>query len=269
MKDFIGRIYESNNFGKFMILSEIFEDNSKDRLFKIKFINTGYETIATYSAIRHGSVKDYLYPSVAGIGYIGYLNTTVTDPNVIDLYSIWNDMINRCYNPNDSAYNFYGGIGVRVSPSWHNFSIFFNDVKELPGYYNKLRDPTGYQLDKDFMQQGVPKNKRIYSKYTCVWLSKFDNVLLMNRESINQSGYYGVIYKDGAYCTRINNKIYGRFTTPEAAANLFNYLYPKLNNSCINILNDVKYIPFEELSKYEIPKYKSVSSTTISEESTA
>ena len=39
MKDFIGRIYESNNFGKFMILSEIFEDNSKDRLFKIKFIN--------------------------------------------------------------------------------------------------------------------------------------------------------------------------------------------------------------------------------------
>ena len=68
---------------------------------------------------------------------------------------------------------------------------------------------------------------------------------------VSSTGYHGVIYKDNAYCTRIDNIVYGRFTIPEAAANLYNYIYPKLKPNAIMILNDVVPIPYNELQKLE------------------
>lgn len=259
MDNFIGRIYDSNNFGKFRIIRELIYirniNDSKERMFEIEFLNTGYRTDASYSAIRHGRVKDKLYPSVANVGYIGYTDKVTSKENH-SMYKVWNDMINRCYNKLDYDYHLYGGIGITVEESWFNFTTFLNDVKLLPGYENKLKYPTIYQLDKDYLQLDIPKSQRIYSKNTCMWISKHDNIMIMNRENPNVSEYYGVIFKDGAYCTKINNKIYGRFTTAEAAANLFNHIYPALKNEFNNImiLNNVRYIPFEELSKYTINK---------------
>ena len=176
-------------------------------------------------------------------------------------------MINRCYNKNNSDYYLYGGMGVRVDERWFNFSNFFEDAKLLPGYEYKIKYPTMYQLDKDYLQLSIPKSERIYSINTCLWISKYDNIIIMNREHHGSSGYYGVFFKDGVYCTRINNVIYGRFTNAEAAANLFNYLYPLYKNEFnnIQILNNVTPIPFNELEKYAVNKNIYLGSTTISE----
>lgn len=254
MNKFVNRIYDSKNFGKFKILSEVvcINDPRTERIFKIQFLNTGFITTASYSAIRHGSVKDKLVPIVANVGFIGYLDGKVSDPEYFSLYKIWNDMINRCYNQTDADYYLYGAIGIRVDERWFDFSIFCQDVKLLPGYENKLKYPDVYQLDKDYLQLDIPKSQRIYSRSTCMWISKFDNIMIMNRDRETKSGYYGVIFRDNSYHTRINNKYYGKFTTPEAAANLFNYIYPTLKNEFnnINILNNVEYIPYEKLSEY-------------------
>ena len=257
--NFIGRVYDSNNFGKFKIISEIKNiGNCTDRKFEIEFLNTRYRTTASYSAIRHGNVKDKMVPNIIGIGFIGSDIKITTDPLTFTLYKVWNDMLHRCYNITDKDYPIYGGLGIKVSPEWFNFTTFMNDAKLLPGFNFKLEFPEEYQLDKDYLQLNIPKSQRIYSKETCIWISKFDNIMIMNRDNLGSCGYYGVVYKDNAYCTRIDNIYYGKFTIPEAAASLFDYIYPYFRDpfNDIMILNNIKF-PLEDLEKYAIPGRKS------------
>lgn len=266
---YIGGIYDSASFGKFRIIRELeVLGIRKERWFEIEFLNTGYKMAASYIALRHGRVKDRYAPTIANVGYVGDLIGHVTYNYNIIFYKPWNDMMNRCYNATDRDYPLYGAIGIKVDEKWHDFSKFKEDAKLLPGYYNKLKYPNEYQLDKDYLQFNVPKNKRIYSRNTCIWISKYDNIMIMNRDNPSSCGYYGVIYKDHSYCTIINGIIYGRFTIPEAAANLYNYIYPYIPKSEFNniqILNNVPYIPYEELSKYTRNKNIIVGSTTIGE----
>ena len=257
IENFIGRIYDSNNFGKFKIC-EMVEPINGHIYFKIRFLDTGFETIAGYEAIRHGNVKDKLVATVADVGFIGS-DIKITDKKYNTYYKSWNDMLNRCYNILDEDYPYYGGIGVTVDPRWYNFTTFYHDCQLLPNYLKKEQYPEEYQLDKDLLQYYIPKDKRIYSLYTCVWLSNFDNTMLMAKENSN-SKYFGVIFKDNVYCTKIENKIYGRFIIPEAAAYLYNLLLPKYGRKSpfndIVILNPVRSFTYEELLGLQKPGAK-------------
>jgi hypothetical protein len=184
MKNFIGRVYDSNFNGKFKILNEVSEINGY-RYFEIEFIETGYRMIASYEAIRHGRVKDKLKPSVAGVGYVGS-QIKVTDNEYHNLYKSWNDMINRCYNEKDGDYPLYGALGVTVDQSWFSFTIFYNDAIHLSGYQNKLKEPENYQLDKDLTQLHLPKSQRVYSKETCLWIPKSFNIYIMNLDRFHR-----------------------------------------------------------------------------------
>ena len=201
-----GQIYASNSFGDFVVLEDLC--NSK---YKIKFINTGYETIVSSAAILGGRVKDKYVPNIAGVGFLGSFEGKVTVPNVIIFYRPWNDMMNRCYNVTDEDYPMYGALGITVDPRWYNFGNFFEDAKTLPGYENKLREPTMYNLDKDYLQQDVPDNQKVYSKdyfnilfYGGVvdyleYLYKFKNNKFINIncdfiESINDVKPYSYLY---------------------------------------------------------------------------
>lgn len=259
--NYIGRVYDSKNYGKFKILNEMHvgivnNQYLKRRYFKIQFLNTGFVTYVEYEAMRHGAVKDYSVPIVANIGYVGNLcfEDAVSDIYHHDLYVVWNDMINRCYNVSKTSYDKYGGIGVRVDPDWHCFANFYHDAINLPGYHNKLMYPEIYQLDKDYLQLNIPKYNRVYSKDTCIWISCFDNTALMNVD--NTTGYYGVRYAHGGYYTIVSSHSYGKFSIPEAAANLYNLIYPQIMKCRpfreILILNKVKYISFNDLNKYAI-----------------
>ena len=255
----IGNICDSEYNGKFIIESLVDSDctlygTKNEKLYYIKFLDTGFRTVATRNSIHNGKIKDYLKPSVANVGYIGSKMDVSTDRYIYMMYKPWNDMIHRCYDVNDGDYKYYGGIGIRVSERWFNFTTYLGDLPMLFGYESKLMYPSMYQLDKDYLQLNIPKSERIYSLRTCIFLSKYDNIMIMARENQESScGYYGVLYKDHSWCCRINNVIYGRFTIPEAAANLYNYIYPAMhipfNN--ISLLNDtVPFIPYHELHKY-------------------
>lgn len=48
------------------------------------------------------------------------------------LYSTWKNMRNRCNNPNNDDYEYYGGLGVKVCKRWDNFQNFIDDMGDRP-----------------------------------------------------------------------------------------------------------------------------------------
>ena len=42
------------------------------------------------------------------------------------LYSVWNGMMQRCYNQNCEAYKYYGGRGISICKEWHDMKAFAN-----------------------------------------------------------------------------------------------------------------------------------------------
>lgn len=44
------------------------------------------------------------------------------------LYKVWKAMRQRCNNPNDKNFAWYGGRGIRVCERWSEFSVFESDM---------------------------------------------------------------------------------------------------------------------------------------------
>ena len=48
------------------------------------------------------------------------------------IYKAWNQMKERCKNPNHTYYKYYGGKGIRVCARWELFENFIADMGERP-----------------------------------------------------------------------------------------------------------------------------------------
>lgn len=48
------------------------------------------------------------------------------------IYFIWKSMRQRCENPNNRAYRYYGMKGVTVCERWQDFALFFEDMGDPP-----------------------------------------------------------------------------------------------------------------------------------------
>ena len=77
------------------------------------------------------------------------------------LYSTWSNIKARCNNPNNSAYKFYGGVGIKVSKDWIKFESF-KDWALSNGYEDSL------SIDR------IDSTKD-YSSNNCRWISQSDN----------------------------------------------------------------------------------------------
>lgn len=56
-------------------------------------------------------------------------------------YSTWVGMIQRCHNPRNNSYGYYGGRGIRVCPEWRaSFPAFYAYMGRRPG--------PGYSIDR-------------------------------------------------------------------------------------------------------------------------
>jgi hypothetical protein len=69
-------------------------------------------------------------------------------------YSTWKAMLQRCENPNDKSYKFYGGRGIKVCERWHRYENFIADMG---------RRPPGCELDR------YPNNDGNYEPNNCRW----------------------------------------------------------------------------------------------------
>ena len=73
------------------------------------------------------------------------------------IYSIWNDIKRRCFNPKNKRYKQYGGRGITICKEWLNFQNFY-DWSMKNGYNKKLI------IDRI-------NNDKNYTPNNCRWVS--------------------------------------------------------------------------------------------------
>tara|TARA_Y100001956_G_C4111390_1_gene182623 strand:- start:731 stop:1759 length:1029 start_codon:yes stop_codon:yes gene_type:complete len=165
---------------------------------KVQFLNTGNVELFIPTHVRDGGILDKMQPVVANTGYLGkgvFNSKTKIRGKII--YGTWNSMLQRCYNPKDWRYSFYGGRGVSVCENWWNFQNFaewfVDNLSLLPENFE-------YQMDKDLKNCG-----KVYSPESCIFVPKSLNVALqMERPCSNEYGV-GIRFIEGTgkFCAQV------------------------------------------------------------------
>lgn len=164
----VGRTYQSR-YGPYKIIKVVGVSKGYHRRYLITFLNTGFTYEAAHGTIREGVVKDYTVPSVYGVGFLG-TNEYPRDKKVM---SVWRGMLGRCYSESNASFPSYGGKGVTVHKDWLNYTTFYNDIPNIPGYVKEEFYKGLLELDKDELQQG--QDKKVYSRETTVFKYREDN----------------------------------------------------------------------------------------------
>lgn len=162
--DLTGQILENSLGLSFLVLDKVSQKGEKNSRYRIQFCDTGYITTATRPNLRRGEIADPYSPMVAGTGYLGEPGKHTERE-----YTLWRNMIARCYQEDHPAYPFYGAKGIRVSNRWHSFASFLVDLPQVPHYTSWLANPGDYCLDKDYFGSNG------YSLHTCIFLDRTYN----------------------------------------------------------------------------------------------
>jgi hypothetical protein len=169
-----------------------------------------YTVVVSLLRLRRGSFKNIMAPSIHGVGITG------GEPSNTKWYSVWCEMIKRCYSvkyqQNQPTY-----IGCFVSKQWHYLPNFIKWCKK-----QKYKD--SWDLDKDWL---VFSNKE-YGPKTCVFAPREINNFFAIRVGYNRGfcDSAGVtITKHGsfvAFITKNCKPFYlGTHTTEELASKAY------------------------------------------------
>jgi len=93
-------------------------------------------------------------------------------------YHTWAGMIQRCENPKQRHYQYYGGRGISVCEAWHDFQTFWNDMRD--GYKD------GLQIDRI-------DNNGNYEPGNCRWTTRSENMCNTRRARTAYVDPYGLI----------------------------------------------------------------------------
>lgn len=219
------KIIEYNSYSDIIVQ---FQDEHKD------IVHT------QYSSFKAGEVKNYYYPSICGIGYLGKERLIAKNPEIRECYDVWRQMLNRCYNMNtQTKHKSYKDC--YVCEEWHNFSNF----KEWY-YKHKYKCNSNYrlELDKDILV----KNNKIYSPDTCILVPNCINgfFISLNKPRIKEIKNK---HKQNKFQLMIsihnNSKFFGTYNTKSEAEEKY-YVFKKqilidLCNECKSFMPDEIY----------------------------
>lgn len=156
----VGDRIQSNSCGMYTVL----EKNGGK--YAVQF-DTGNIVIALKAAVINGMIKDNLFPTVFGVGYIGIGNyASRAGGSILQEYRAWSGMLSRCYYAKDA--HRASGVGpydnVNIDEHWLNFQNF-------AAWYNPRRNTLNSggiirpALDKEIL--AVKDTPKLYGPDTC------------------------------------------------------------------------------------------------------
>jgi hypothetical protein len=147
-----------------------------------------------------------VYGSTVSCGCFQKNRMKVHDFYYHPLYTVWNSMMQRCFNESQEAYVNYGARGITVCDRWLEVENFIDDM--YPSYED------GLTIER------VKVNEN-YCPENCKWATPSEQGYNRRRPSNNKSGKTGVAFFRGkwqAYIYKDSKKILlGNFTDIEDA----------------------------------------------------
>ena len=107
-------------------------------------------------------------------------------------YQAWCSLRNRCSNPNNTYYDYYGGRGITVCERWDSFENFLSDLGPRP---------EGLSIDRI-------DNNGNYEPSNCKWSTAAEQNN-NQRMPVNSNGIYGVSWAGKSWMVRRKGKYLG------------------------------------------------------------
>lgn len=152
----------------------------------VLFPSTGETTVSKYNIFTRGQIKSHFYPSLCGVGIVGFEKTSTSDGKHLPSYETWQSMIKRCYSEKLQVKH-PSYIGCTVCDEWKYYSNF---KKWYDENYYECNDGYRMALDKDILVKG----NKVYSPETCMFVSAFINSLFVKPYKRRTSLPVGVSY---------------------------------------------------------------------------
>lgn len=119
--------HSGKRFGKFILVKMVESKSKKARY--LAMCDCGTERVVWYSNLSTGRTTS------CGCSRAKHGGSKGNHPE----YTVWSGMKDRCGNPKASAYNRYGGIGVKVCQRWaDSYEAFLEDMGKRPSAAHSL-----------------------------------------------------------------------------------------------------------------------------------
>lgn len=140
-----------NRYGRLTVRSEVADRTKCGEVKYLCVCDCGNETVVSGTSLRNGSTKScgcFLRESAAERNTTHGLSST-------PLYKIWDGMKQRCHNPNNHAYEYYGARGIHVCDEW------MNDAESFINWALENGWEPGLEIDRKNNEEGYnPENCR-------------------------------------------------------------------------------------------------------------
>ena len=146
----------------------------------------------TYHFFKKGQIKNPMFPSVCGVGYIGIGNYIPKENGKkTEQYECWEAMFRRCYIDKQPWYN-----GCSVGGNFVNLQYFGEWYDK-----NKWNDNIRMTVDKDILV----KHNTVYCEDRCLLVDKTINNIFIKRKKDTSELPRGVVRKREKYSVNVHD----------------------------------------------------------------